>query len=87
MPKIRYVAITCPRCGAGYKVRLERVEAGAAFECVTCGGDVDVRAHLDVLKLLYEYSAKVIEIEQGYRVEGDTVVPLAPEPSRKVVSW
>ena len=90
MPKIRFIQVLCPHCQAEYRVRLEKVESRQPFECLACGGSVPVAQFGELLKLLHQYSALVIDLENTFTLEGDTALPLPPqepERARKLVTW
>lgn len=90
MPKIRFIQVHCPHCQAEYRVRLEKVESRQPFECLECGGSVPVEQFVELLKLLHQYSAIVIDLESAFTLEGDTAMPLPaqlPERARKLVTW
>jgi|LFRM01.2.fsa_nt_gb ribosomal protein S27E len=76
MPRIRFIRVRCPHCGVEYKVRLDRIEDRQPFECLACGGPVAVEQYVGVLKLLREYSALVVELENAFTLDGDIAVPL-----------
>lgn len=90
MPKIRFIQVTCAHCGAAYRVRLEKVESREPFECLACGDSVPVEPFIELLKLLHQYSALVLDLERTFTLEGDTAIPLPPkepERSRKLVTF
>jgi uncharacterized Zn finger protein len=90
MPKIRFIQVHCPHCGAEYRVRLEKIETRQPFECLECGGSVPVEQFVEVLKLVRQYSVIVIDLESAFTLEGDTAIPLplrAPERARKLTTW
>lgn len=74
MPKIRFFLISCPRCNAEYKVRLERVEDRKPFECLACGEIVILQEMGDLLKIVHDYSKAVIDLETHGKVEADTFI-------------
>jgi transcription elongation factor Elf1 len=67
MPKIRFFLITCPHCGAAYKVKLERIETREPLECYACGDAVDIHAYANLMELVYTYSQAVVKLE-GLRI-------------------
>lgn len=75
MPKIRFIQVHCPHCRAEYRVRLEKVESRQPFECLECGDQVPVAQFGELLKLLHQYSAIVIDLESTFTLEGDTAIP------------
>ncbi len=88
MPPIKFVLIRC-RCGAEFRVRLEKVAAREAFECPTCGEAVDVAAWAPGVAALHELSAKVVAVEEMFvlDLEAQTAIPReAPVRSRTLRS-
>lgn len=75
MPKIRFIQVRCPHCGAEYRVRLEKVESRQSFECLECGGTVPVEQFVPLLKLLHQYSVLMLDLEGAFTLEGETAVP------------
>lgn len=75
MPKIKYILIGCPQCGTEYKVRLEKIESRKQFECLSCGGDVEVTQYLDLVKKTYRFSELVIDIEELAEIDGEILIP------------
>ena len=86
MPRIRFIKLSCG-CGAEYKVRIERIGEGVPFECVSCGAQVEVTPFADLLEFVHRYTEIVLKLEERVTVEGDTVVPLPKEPSKRLVTW
>ncbi len=87
MPPIKFVLIRC-RCGAEYRVRLEKVAAREAFECLTCGQAVEVAAWASGVAVLHELSAKVVAAEEVFvlDLETQTAIPRHGDPRRKLVN-
>ena len=76
MPRVRFIGISCPHCGAEYRVRLERI-GGEPFECVSCGDSIDTRAYVDLLKSIHRYSEAVLDLEAVGTLDGETLRPRA----------
>lgn len=75
MPKIHYFLITCPGCGAQYKVRIEKVEERQPVECLTCGEQISLAQFGETLKAIYDYSKVIIDLENQGKLEEDVFVP------------
>lgn len=75
MPKLKYIQVICPHCGDGHKVRIERID-NQPFECLACGGSVDTRGYVSLVKLLHDYSEVILDLEQRGKVEGEVFVPM-----------
>jgi hypothetical protein len=74
MPEIRFIIVHCKHCGAGYKVRLERINR-TPFECLTCGDAVALAPYLPMLETIHRYSEIVVRIEDHFLLDGDTLTP------------
>lgn len=85
MPKIKFILVRCPHCGAEYKVRLERI--GQPFECLTCGLNVETAEYLKLVEIGYKYSEVVVKIEQVASVDGDVLIPLEKKSVSKARSF
>ncbi len=85
MPRIRWIMLHCG-CGGAHKVRVERLADGKPLECCSCGAALDAQGFIEELELLHRYSEIVLKLEERFALEGDTVTPLPPKPSRKLVA-
>lgn len=75
MPKIHFFLVTCPHCGAKYKIKLERIETRETLECYACGDSIDARPYADMLDLIYAYSQVVVKLEGHGKVDEDVFIP------------
>lgn len=75
MPRIRFIQVRCPHCGAAYRVRLEKIESRQPFECLACGDAVPVEQLVPLLKLLYQYSSLILDLEGAFTLDGEMAIP------------
>jgi hypothetical protein len=54
---------------------LEKIESRKQFECLSCGGDVEVTQYLDLVKKTYRFSELVIDIEELAEIDGEILIP------------
>jgi hypothetical protein len=76
MPRIRFLRVPCPQCGAEYPVRIERLTDGAPFECLACGAQVALGDFAPLLELINRYSEAVLKLEQHAVIDGESASPI-----------
>ncbi len=74
IPRIRFILTHCSRCGAEYRVRLERI-GGEPREYLSCGDPLDTRAYVEVLQAINRYREAIPDLEAAGKIDGETLNP------------